>query len=130
MLGAHRIHRPFAEDITGLWLEAAEKELGSPVPSQIADQLRGQKFESFDKFRESFWLTVSEDGNLLSQFASKNQRLIKKGRSPFALPQEHVGKRSRYEIHHVEEIQHGGKVYDVDNMRVMTPKSHINIHRK
>ncbi|MDW6003967.1 type VI secretion system tube protein TssD [Vibrio mangrovi] len=117
------------EDITGQWLEAAGKELGSPVPSQIADKLRGREFSSFDEFREAFWLTVSEDKSLMSQFSRSNQTLIRMGNAPYSVPEDQAGGRKTYEIHHVEEIQHGGAVYDVDNMRVNTPKNHINIHR-
>jgi hypothetical protein len=28
---------------------------GAPVPSQIADKLRGKTFGSFDSFRQAFW---------------------------------------------------------------------------
>ncbi|WP_371921157.1 hypothetical protein [Pseudomonas sp. HMWF021] len=28
----------------------------------------------------------------------------------------------------MEHIRHGGAVYDVDNLAVMTPKRHIEIH--
>ncbi|KUI97774.1 hypothetical protein VRK_33370 [Vibrio sp. MEBiC08052] len=27
-----------------------------------------------------------------------------------------------FEIYHVEEIQHGGAIYDIDNMSVVAPK--------
>lgn len=30
------------QDVTGIWLENAGRELGAPIPSQIADQLRGR----------------------------------------------------------------------------------------
>ncbi|WP_408642341.1 hypothetical protein [Salinivibrio proteolyticus] len=29
-----------------------------------------------------------------------------------------AGKRNSFELHHVNEIQYGGEVYDVDNLRV------------
>ena len=32
------------------------------------------------------------------------------------------------EIHHMERIADGGATYDVDNLRVNTPKKHIDIH--
>ncbi|ASA58016.1 hypothetical protein BSQ33_20145 [Vibrio gazogenes] len=116
------------EDITGLWLEAAGKELGVPVPSQIADQLRGREFSSFDGFRKAFWKAVSQDEILSSQFNEGNQELIQNGFAPFPRFKEQVGGREKYEIHHVEEIQYGGSVYDVDNMTITTPKNHIRIH--
>ncbi|MDW6004437.1 S-type pyocin domain-containing protein [Vibrio mangrovi] len=116
------------EDVTGLWLEAAGKELGSPVPSQIADNLRGREFSSFDSFRKAFWLAISEDENLMSQFNRNNQKKIRAGKAPFAPQDQKYGETMRFEIHHIEEIQHGGAVYDVDNMRVVTPKNHKRIH--
>lgn len=117
------------EDITGIWLEKAGEGLGVPVPSQIADKLRGQEFSSFDAFREAFWTAVAEESTLLNQFSRSNQRLIKRGLAPFSVPEGQVGGRQRYEIHHQQEIQYGGKVYDVDNLRVMTPRRHIDIHK-
>lgn len=118
------------EDIIGTWLEGASKDLGAPVPSQIADRLRGREFSNFDSFREAFWLEVANDEELLAQFGSRNQKTIKAGRAPFARIKDQVGKRNRFEIHHVEEIGNGGSVYSVNNMRVLTPSRHIDIHRK
>ncbi|UTZ29903.1 S-type Pyocin family protein (plasmid) [Vibrio campbellii] len=117
------------EDIFGIWLADAGKDLGAPIPSQIADKLRGKEFSSFDAFREGFWYAVGEDQTLINQFSRANQRLIKRGRSPFSLPSEQVGGRQRYELHHKEEIQHGGEVFHVDNLCVLTPKRHISIHK-
>lgn len=117
------------EDIMGIWLEKASEGLGSPVPSQIADKLRGKEFGSFDAFREAFWTAVAEESTLLNQFSRSNQRLIKRGLAPFSVPEGQVGGRQRYEIHHQQEIQYGGKVYDIDNLRVMTPRRHIDIHK-
>ncbi|WP_095533350.1 S-type pyocin domain-containing protein, partial [Vibrio spartinae] len=117
------------EDITGLWLEAAGKELGVPVPSQIADQLRGREFSNFDGFRKAFWAEVSKDSGLKTQFIDNNVERMGKGYAPRARKKDSVGGRKSFELHHVEEIQNGGKVYDVDNIRVTTPKNHIDIHK-
>ncbi|PSV36109.1 hypothetical protein C9J44_10795 [Photobacterium sp. GB-27] len=117
------------EDITGIWLEKAGQELGAPIPSQIADKLRGREFSSFDTFRKAFWLAVSEDMELLKGFSRSNQRLIKRGNAPFCVEDDTAGGRERFEIHHIKEIQYGGKVYDVDNLSVVTPKRHIDIHK-
>ncbi len=40
-----------------------------------------------------------------------------------------VGGRRSYELHHLEKVSEGGDVYDVDNLRVNTPRNHIDIHR-
>ena len=120
------------EDITGIWLEKAGQGLGSPIPSQIADKLRGREFSSFDAFRKAFWLEVSKDHSLMSQFKGASQSHLKNGRAPFAPKDGHSasGKVRKFEIHHVKEIQYGGAVYDVDNLRIVTPKQHKNIHSK
>lgn len=116
------------EDITGIWLEKAGQGLGSPIPSQIAERLRGKQFSSFDRFRKAFWLEVSKDPFLKSQFSPNNQELMCKGCSPYTRYIDQVGGRQVYEIHHKEEIQHGGDVYNVGNMTVTTPRNHIKIH--
>lgn len=117
------------EDITGIWLENASEGLGAPIPSQIADKLRGKEFSSFDAFRSAFWKEVSKNEELIKQFSTQNQARIKLGKAPKTRSRDKVGKRNSFELHHVDEIQHGGKVYDVDNIRINTPKNHINIHK-
>ncbi|MBN3214472.1 S-type pyocin domain-containing protein [Pectobacterium polaris] len=114
----------------GKWLEAASSGLGAPVPVQIADKLRGQKFERFDDFREAFWLAVAECPELMEPFSPANKALIKKGRSPYAVPKEQSGGRVVFEIHHKIRIVDGGGVYDIDNMSIATPRRHIVIHSK
>ncbi|WP_336245257.1 hypothetical protein [Enterovibrio paralichthyis] len=91
--------------------------------------MRGREFSSFDKFREAFWIEVSKDEQLLNQFSTQNHNRMKVGKAPKVRKKDKAGKRTSYELHHVEEIQHGGKVYDVDNVRVNTPKNHIDIHK-
>ena len=117
------------EDVTEIWLERAGQGLGAPIPSQIADKLRGRELSSFDQFRKAFWLAVSEDMELLKGFNRSNQRLIKRGNAPFCVEDDAQGGRERFEIHHIKEIQYGGEVYDVDNLSVVTPKRHIDIHK-
>ncbi|WP_284192448.1 S-type pyocin domain-containing protein [Vibrio zhanjiangensis] len=117
------------EDITGIWLEKASEGLGAPVPSQIADKLRGKEFSSFNAFRKTFWIEVSEDPILSSQFIPSNIKRMKDGKAPRARFKDTVGGRRSFELHHLKEIQHGGDVYNVDNLRVNTPKNHINIHK-
>ncbi|MCW8336458.1 T6SS effector antibacterial DNase, partial [Vibrio paucivorans] len=116
------------EDITGIWLERASEGLGASVPSQIADKLRGKEFSSFDAFRKAFWLSVAENEELMTQFKGASKAHIRKGNAPFAPKDEHYGKIRKFEIHHVNEIQHGGAVYDIDNLRVVTPRNHKKIH--
>ncbi|EII3284639.1 HNH endonuclease, partial [Vibrio alginolyticus] len=117
------------EDIFGLWLADAGKDFGAPIPSQIADKLRGREFSSFDDFRRVFWGEIANDPTLSSQFIPANLKRMKDGKAPRARFKDTVGGRRSFELHHVEEIQHGGSVYDVDNLRVNTPRNHIDIHK-
>lgn len=117
------------EDVSGVWLAGAGIGLGAPIPTRIADQLRGQTFRDFDAFRKAFWTAVGNDPELLSQFKASNQSFLLNGNSPFAPKTERNGGNVRYELHHIEHIQHGGAVFDVDNLCVMTPKRHVEIHR-
>lgn len=111
------------------WLEYAGKESGVPIPDRIADKLRGRKFRNFDDFRKQFWEEVSKDPELLKQFNSANKGNVKAGKAPVPKESEQVGGRIKYELHHDKPISDGGGVYDLDNMRVTTPKRHIDIHR-
>ncbi|MGM7812323.1 S-type pyocin domain-containing protein [Yersinia enterocolitica] len=116
------------EWIFGIWLAEAGKEQGAAIPAQIADKLRGMKFSSFDRFREAFWRAVANDPELSGQFIPENVTLMKHQRAPRARFVDTVGKRRSFEIHHVKQISDGGDVYNVDNLHVITPKRHIEIH--
>ncbi|QCY14668.1 S-type pyocin domain-containing protein [Pseudomonas sp. MPC6] len=118
------------EDVSGVWLAGAGTGLGAPIPTRIADQLRGQTFRDFDAFRAAFWLEVSNDAVLRDQFCLDNQRKISQGKAPIAIESEHAGDRMRFEIHHIEHIKNGGEVYNVDNLSVMTPTLHIQTHNE
>jgi hypothetical protein len=118
------------EDVAGIWLAGAGTGLGAPIPTRIADVLRGQKFRDFDTFRAAFWTAVGNDPELFSQFKPNNRSKLLNGKAPFAQRPEHNGENARYEIHHIEHIKNGGAVYDVDNLSVITPKRHVEIHRE
>jgi len=117
------------QDVTGIWLAGASRELGAPVPTQIADRLRGREFSSFDDFRKAFWQAVGTDSQLSGQFNPDNIKRTAKGLAPAARVADQVGKRISYELHHVEPVAEGGAVYDVDNLGVTTPRHHIDIHK-
>lgn len=112
------------------WLGSAAENSGAPIPDQIADRLRGQDFRDFKDFREKFWELVPSDSELAKQFSKSNLKLMRKGSAPFPIPAEHVGGRDKFEIHHINAISDGGAVYDMENMRITTPKNHIEIHKK
>jgi hypothetical protein len=116
--------------VSGNWMGTASMPEGAPIPAQIADKLRGRRFSTFNNFRSEFWKAVSNDELLNGQFTKLRQMDMKQGLAPAAFPQDQVGKRIKYEIHHIIPIAEGGEVYDMDNLQIMTPKSHIQTHTK
>lgn len=112
------------------WLGSSEHGVGAPIPREIANLLRGQDFRDFDAFREKFWERVANDEKLSAQFSRANLKLMRNGAAPFTTPDDHVGERNKFEIHHIQWISKGGAVYDLDNLSIMTPKEHIELHKK
>lgn len=112
------------------WLGSSEHGVGAPIPREIANLLRGQDFRDFDAFREKFWERVANDEKLSAQFSRSNLKLMRNGAAPFTTPDDHVGERNKFEIHHIQWISKGGAVYDLDNLSIMTPKEHIELHKK
>ena len=117
------------EDVPGEWLEHARSGLGAPIPTSIAESLRDRKYSSFDSFRRAFWVAVSRDQKLSEQFSSKDFERMAVGNAPRSRKIDWVGSRISHDIHHVEQISDGGDVYNVDNLRVNTPKNHIDVHK-
>ncbi|MCI0912216.1 S-type pyocin domain-containing protein [Pseudomonas putida] len=106
-----------------------DSENGAAIPTSIADQLRGKSFSSFDAFRRQLWKVIA-DSSYSDQFDEAALYMMRKGLAPLASASEQVGGRIKYEIHHKIKIVEGGAVYDVDNIVILSPKFHINIHRK
>lgn len=134
-LSLNRRHVPGAvtgvgEKVPGVWLAGAGLGVGVPIPTRIADKLRGLEFSDFDRFRNAFWQEVAMDPELAKQFNPSNLERIKNGHAPKAMKVDHTGKRRSFELHHIEWISKGGALYDIDNMRINTPSNHIDIHRK
>ncbi len=113
--------------IEGAWLPSAANE-GARIPESIASQLVGKEFTSFNEFRKSFWRAVSEDSALVGQLTASQIAAVSKGNSPIAPNSGIVGRRIRYELHHITYISKNGEVYDIDNLRIMTPRAHIDLH--
>lgn len=114
--------------VSGNWVGAASTLEGAPIPRQIADKLRGREFSSFRAFRREFWTAVAADPELSSHLSQLSKIETKKGLSAKAPSADHVGKRTKYELHHLTPISENGAVYDIDNIRLLAPKQHINTH--
>ena len=111
------------------WIRAAIAEgRGAPIPDRIAEGLEGGEFADFRGFREAFWREVAADPELAGQFNTSNQARMRNGRAPRAPIQEQVGARMGFELDHIQRLRDGGAVYDMDNLRVMTPRAHIERH--
>ena len=117
------------ENVPGVWLDHARSGLGAPIPTGVADALRGRNFSSFDSFRRAFWVAASKDPSLSGQFSEDSLSRMQDGKAPRAREADMVGKRQTHNLHHVEQISEGGEVYNVDNLRVNTPKNHIDVHK-
>jgi hypothetical protein len=116
------------EDIAGIWLIGASSGVGVPIPMDVADALRGREFKSFDTFRAALWKAVSGSA-AADQFVKQSVGRMRTGRAPRVRKADRVGGRLSYELHHLEKVSEGGGVYDVDNLRVNTPRNHIDLHR-
>ncbi|EJM16823.1 membrane protein involved in colicin uptake [Pseudomonas sp. GM18] len=119
----------YGEAVSGVWLEFASQADGAVIPNRIADKLRGGNFSSFKAFREAFWRAVIDSPDLTKQFTANNAQEMKNGRAPFSRRKDRLGGQVKFELHHVKHISEGGEIYDIDNIRVITPKRHSEIHK-
>lgn len=119
----------YGEPISGVWLGSASQGDGAVISNRIADKLRGQDFSSFRSFREEFWRVAIDDPELAHQFTANNFHEMKNGRAPFTRKNDRLGGKVKFELHHVNLVSEGGGVYDIDNIRVITPKRHSELHK-
>ena len=118
------------QPIVGVWLGADTQDGGAAIPAQIADRLRNIKFKSFREFRETLWTEIYNDPELSGQFIVSNRARMSSGKAAKTRKVDAVGGRSTFEIHHVRELAKGGDVYNIDNLLILTPKRHIEIHKR
>ncbi|MHB1059895.1 MAG: CHC2 zinc finger domain-containing protein [Rhodanobacter sp.] len=113
---------------SGVWLDAATP---TPIPSQVGDALIGKEFKTFDDLREAIWESVGNNPDLASGFSRQNISQMQNGFAPFA-PSEYLNESGAFgqsfNIHHFEPISEGGLVYDLSNLRIVSPKIHYGIH--
>ena len=104
------------------WLKGKNSAM---LPAQTAERINGKLFTRFDQMRSAIWKDIGNDPVLSKNFSKSNQQLMQQGKAPFALPSQHRGERKRYELDHSKEIQDGGSVYDLSNIRIKTPAAHV-----
>ncbi|WP_133751282.1 S-type pyocin domain-containing protein [Pseudomonas sp. LP_7_YM] len=111
------------------WEAAASKGLGSPIPSPVADALRGRKYAEFRNLKKAIWREMSKLPEVIKDMNARNIELMQKGNSPVAPKRERNGGRIWYEIHHARPISEGGEVYAIDNLTFNSPANHDSIHK-
>ncbi|QHG63398.1 S-type pyocin domain-containing protein [Pseudomonas putida] len=114
--------------VEGIWLSEETRKAGAAIPAVIADMLRGREFRDFDAFRSEFWKIVASTPELSKQFNTTNNKLMSKGYAPKARDTDHYKGNATFILHHVIPISEGGAVYDIDNIKVVTPEAHNRIH--
>ncbi|MBV7493597.1 S-type pyocin domain-containing protein [Pseudomonas sp. PDM24] len=120
----------FGQSVSGIWLGDAARAEGAPIPEQIADKLRSMEFRNFHGFRRAFWRAVAADVELSQQFSTRNLNRMREGLSPYPTLADQSGGRRTFELHHDVEVSSGGEVYGMDNISVMTPRRHIELHKE
>jgi hypothetical protein len=114
-------------DISGQWLQDG----AGPIPGQIARQLQGRWFPSFQRFRQEFWRLVGRDPNLAPQFSDSNRAFMNQGRAPVAPSGLQTGNGAAnrsFDLDHVDGLreqlsasQAADLLYDLDNLQVLAP---------
>lgn len=114
--------------VEGIWLAEETRGTGAEIPSQVADAIRGKEFRDFDAFRGELWKVIANTPELSKQFNPTNNKLMSRGYAPKARIADHHKGHATFILHHVTPISQGGAVYDIENIRVVTPKAHNKIH--
>ncbi|APR78517.1 Rhs-family protein [Minicystis rosea] len=108
------------------WMKGTERNAGR-IPKSVAEALKGRWFRTFDDFREAFWRAVAADPKASARFDEGQVKTMRRGESPFTTWEQQYKGQKRYVIHHLTPIQHGGGVYDMGNLAVVTPRFHQSI---
>ena len=68
---------------------------------------------------------MAADPELAKQFKAADLDLMKRGRAPTAPRPDRVGGMITYQLDHIKPLFKGGRVYDMDNLQIMTPRAHV-----
>lgn len=112
------------------WLSEGIRNGAMPIPASVAEKLEGRRFGSFDSYRRAFWKAVAEDPELSEQFDRNNKLRIQNGLAPRVPEAGYAGKRTRWELDHIEPLWADGNLYGSENIQIMTPRAHIEKTRK
>ncbi|WP_413247289.1 hypothetical protein [Pseudomonas sp. Marseille-P8916] len=80
-------------------------------------------------FRRRFWKAVANDPELSKQFDDESLlRMKKHGYVPKVPYGDHYINPATFILHHSTPISENGGVYDMDNLKIVTPLDHNTIH--
>ena len=117
--------------IRGRWFDPLRARI-APFPGQIAERMRRiGYFKNWREFRETFWKLVELDPILRVGWSDANLSLMRQGLAPFVETSQAVGGRSNavYHLNHIMPLEHGGPLYDFDNIEIVSPLFHVEIAR-
>ncbi|HHL3301005.1 TPA: HNH endonuclease [Bacillus cereus] len=104
----------------------SKKPTYSDDPQEIRNKLVGKEFKSFDEFKAEFWKTVA-DSRYANEFNRMNRMRMLEGKAPYTPVSEQYGAHKVYILHHKQPIHQGGDVYNLDNLIIVSPKTHQTI---
>jgi LysM repeat protein len=106
------------------WLSSGS----AAIPKQVLDKLKGQRLNSGSDLTRAIWKAVADTPELAKDFGQADLWRMQHDRSPrVTKADQHRGQRT-WIVHHQNDIQFGGPVYDLSNLRIVTPKEHYRIH--
>jgi hypothetical protein len=117
--------------ITGPWFNPAHARV-APFPRQIAERMRRiGYFRNWREFRETFWRMVEQDPFLRIGWSDGNIASMRRGHAPHVEASQAVGggPNAVWQLNHVHPLEHGGALYDFDNIEVVSPLFHRDIGR-
>ena len=100
------------------------------IPQEVAQQLVGKQVSSFDELRGEIYKGIS-NSSYADEFSASNQTLMADGLAPYAPESLQTGNnynQEKYNIHHVNPVEDGGDVYNLDNLAIVAPQAHDEIH--
>lgn len=99
------------------------------IPSQVANLLVGREYKSFGGLKQAIWRTAAKFPELTEGLSARDIGRMSRGLAPSAERADWRGRMTSYQLHHQHEIRLGGPVYDLSNIRALTPRAHGELHR-